>query len=165
MEFWWCSICGDLDMPYLKKDSEICPSCSERGPISASREKALVDYLNNGTPPPAGLFPCDITKTTIREHIPGPLPVRHVGGMGHHYDIAFSNEDSIENKVTQKKKPSPISIIRRIPWKDTVQFLQGQVKSPLAASFLDDCGTPMLDAWWKRVGDSEIPFEDYMKAM
>ena len=164
MDYWWCSICGDLDTPYQKNDAELCPTCSARGALSVSREKALVNYINNNIQPPKGLFPC-ADMTAVREQCPYTLPVHHVGGLGNHYDMAFSNSATVETKITQKKTPSTLSVIRRIPWKDTVQFLQGQVKSEMASAFLGECGKPMLRAWWETIGDPEILFEDYMKAM
>jgi hypothetical protein len=157
--YWWCYNCGDLDVPYKKNDMNLCPKCV-RGILSTSREKALVNFLNGISDIPEGMFPCKLK----REDAPYDVSVKHAGGLGLHYDFVFENGERVEQKITSKKG-SPRSILRFQPWKDTVQFLQGQVKSQLGIKMLGDCGEPMLRGWWENAIDPSIPYEDYKKAM
>jgi len=83
-----------------------------------------------------------------------------IGGLGKHYDLETPISETAtkksELKVTQGT-PSPLEILSWRPWQDTVQFLQGQLKSKIGKRFLGDCGDPMLRAWF----DQHVkPFSD-----
>jgi len=75
--------------------------------------------------------------------------------MGQHYDLIIENGSGVKHaqvkraevKVTQGT-PSPLTQLQWRPWMDTVQFLQGQLKSAIGRRFLGECGEPMMKAWY-----------------
>jgi len=119
-------------------------------------------------------FPCpQASLTDLRAAFVAKVPglTRVAGGMSKHYDLITSDICS-ELKVTSGN-PSSLEELMWRPWKDTVQFLQGQINSKLAKRFLGDCGEPMLRAWFTCVHElaqtipsaSSITFDGYNKAM
>jgi hypothetical protein len=89
---------------------------------------------------------------------------RVIGGLGKHYDLETPVSDTLtkrsELKVTQGI-PTPLETLSWRPWQDTVQFLQGQLKSKIGKRFLGECGDLMLRAWF----DQHVkPFSDKVPA-
>ena len=99
-----------------------------------------------------------------------------IGGLGKHYDLkttCISRRLQSELKVTAGK-PSPLDDLSWRPWQDTVQFLQGQLKSKIGKRFLGDCGDVMLQAWFEQhvkplsasvPASSGMSYAGYAKAM
>lgn len=151
--------------------------------ITTSRENAIVCLLNgNATPEQLALFPCppDVLlkfAEDFKKKYPTAGSSKRIGGMGRHHDlqtlisaVAYLRQ---ELKVTNNNH-SPLNSIEWKPWLDTVQFLQGQIKSRLVKSFIGECGDLMLRAWFdtnikpfstKIPGTQGITFEGYCKAM
>jgi hypothetical protein len=87
---------------------------------------------------------------SFKTRCPSTGQTRVIGGLGKHYDFetpVSTGTKRSELKVTQGT-PSPLDILSLRPWQDTVQFLQGQLKSKIGKRFLADCGEPMLRAWF-----------------
>ena len=147
------------------------------GATSKLREAAMAAILNGTMATSAQtphLFPCApeplvALRTAFIAKVPGATRV--AGGMSKHYDL-ITGHVCTELKVSSGNSSSLEELMWR-PWKDTVQFLQGQINSKLAKRFLGDCGEPMLRAWFTRVHElaqtipsaSAITFEGYNKAM
>ena len=118
------------------------------------REAAMA-ALFNGTETPLTMFPSPAAKmrefySVIQAKLPSATNTAVIGGLGKHYDLETtlaSGSFRTELKVTSGK-PSPLDVLEWRPWVDTVQFLQGQLKSKIAQRFLGDCGEPMLRAWF-----------------
>lgn len=147
------------------------------------RERLTVALFNGQIQPDTDLssFPCpqvfrDFTAT-IQSKVPNRTITRLAGGLGNHYDLTVhSDSEPIkkgELKVTAGN-PSSLDILNWCPWKDTVQFLQAQVKARIAKKFLGDCGEQMLVAWFEQVVrpfSSKVPAAlgmtcaGYLKAM
>lgn len=138
----------------------------------------MASLLNGAALTPAELaeFPCPASTLIAfaaefkRQH-PSAGQTTVAGGLNKHYDLVTVIPDSsplhIELKVT-KKNPSPADQLSSRPWKDTVQFLQGQLKSEIGRLFLGDCGEPMVRAWFEQRVQPVYPtmtFEGYQKAM
>jgi hypothetical protein len=115
--------------------------------------------------------------STIQAKAPNKKGAKLAGGLGKHYDLTvhFDSETMKkgELKVTAGN-PSSLDILTWCPWKDTVQFLQAQVKAKIAKKFLGDCGEPMLITWFEQVVkpfSSRVPAASgmtcagYLKAM
>jgi len=145
------------------------------GATSKLREAAMAAMLNGTAaaqmPHP---FPCpQAALTDLRTAFTSKVPgiTRVAGGLGKHYDLITADMRS-ELKVTSGNSSSLEELMWR-PWKDTVQFLQGQIKSKIGMRFLGDCGEPMLRAWFTHVYElaqtipsaSSITYEGYNKAM
>ena len=145
------------------------------------REDLMVHILNNTvadqslTP-----FPCP-TETlqgfgaVFKQKYPDAGQTIRIGGLGKHYDLktTYSKRLQTELKVTSGK-PSPLDDLSWRPWQDTVQFLQGQLKSKIGKSFLGDCGDLMLRAWFEQhvkplsisvPASSGMSYAGYAKAM
>lgn len=150
---------------------------------TTARENAIVCLLNgNATPEQLALFPCppDALRKfaeDFKRKYPTAGSSKRIGGMGKHHDLqtVLSALPSLrqELKVTNKNH-SPLDIITWKPWLDTVQFLQGQIKSKLVQRFIGDCGNLMLREWFDKnikpfstniPGTQGITFEGYSKAM
>jgi hypothetical protein len=119
-------------------------------------------------------FPCPPESlAALRAAFVAKVPglTRVAGGMSKHYDLITSDIRS-ELKVTSGNSSSLEELMWR-PWKDTVQFLQGQINSKLGKRFLGDCGEPMMRAWFVNIHElaqtipsaSSITYEGYNKAM
>jgi len=132
--------------------------------------------LLNGVAVTPSAFPCPTAALVTfasefkRQH-PSAGETTVAGGLSKHYDLETIIPDSpplrIELKVTSGKS-SPADQLSWRPWKDTVQFLQGQLKSKLGKKFLGDCGEPMVRAWFEQRIQPFYPtmtFEGYEKAM
>lgn len=151
--------------------------------ITTARENAMACLLNgSATPEQLALFPCppDLLRKfadDFKKKYPSAGSSKRVGGMGKHHDLQtlLSSMPALrqELKVT-KKNHSPLDIIAWMPWLDTVQFLQGQIKSKLVQRFIGDCGSSMLREWFDKnikpfsaniPGTQGITFEGYSKAM
>ena len=129
------------------------------GAIAKKREMELVRIMNHGVDDNlAGIFPCSPSNmreflTTIREMCTGFRQAVHAGGLQGHHDIEIQTDAKnirVELKVN-KKKSSHVDVLRWTPWVDTVQFLQGQLKSKIGHRFLDSCGETMIDTWFMEV--------------
>jgi hypothetical protein len=146
--------------------------------LTKIREMRMVSLFNGHqlTDEELGVFPCppsllrEFTKVIDSKGLLGKNAT-HVGGMGKHYDME-SLEKRAEQKVT-KKVASPIETLTWRPWKDTVQFLQGQYKAKIAV-FLGECGDPMMRHWFEQVVKpfsanistaSGMTCDGYLKAM
>jgi hypothetical protein len=141
----------------------LTPSVDLRHTATATnkaREEALVALINGSLTSNERLtvFPCspDILHTlrnTFLQKVPTHKQTKRKGAMGDHYDldsdIGSTNIHS-ELKVT-RTKPSPFDVLNWRPWKDSVEFLQGQLKAESAKRFLGDCGERMLEEWYKTV--------------
>ena len=147
------------------------------------RERLLVDLFNGQIKANTDLsaYPCPQAfrefTGIIQTKVPSKNGAKLAGGLGKHYDLTVhSDSESMkkgELKVTSGN-PSPLDILTWCPWKDTVQFLQAQVKAKIAKKFLGDCGEPMLVAWFEQVVkpfSSKVPAAStmtcagYLKAM
>jgi hypothetical protein len=139
------------------------------------RESAMASLLN-GAAVTSSAFPCPTTTlvtfaSDFKKKYPSAGQTTVAGGLSKHYDLETIIPDSpplrIELKVTSGKS-SPADELSWSPWKDTVQFLQGQLKSKLGKKFLGDCGEPMVRAWFEQRIQPFYPtmtFEGYEKAM
>ena len=128
---------------------------------TTQREILMADLLSGKelTAEQLGRFPCTAEELRslqkrFKEKFPTATQTKRIGGMGKHHDlcttrsaIAFVRE---ELKVKSENGSSHETLLWR-PWIDTVQFLQGQIKSKIGQSFLGDCGTPMLQEWFNIV--------------
>ena len=125
---------------------------------TAKTREVILTHLCNWTLPAASLlteFPCPPEKMfefqkLFEERMPGARVTR-AGGMCKHYDMIIERQgrnETVELKVTCEA-PSPLTQLEWRPWMDTVQFLQGQLKSAIGRRFLGDCGEPMLKAWYQ----------------
>ena len=111
---------------------------------STQREQALVD-LFNGVAVDTSCFACgDAVRSLV------PLERTDVavlvGGLGFHHDL-------VVNKLRGELKHSVSAMTKRAelewrPWKDGVQFIQGQTKSKKALEFAADYGMPLWTAWF-----------------
>ena len=147
------------------------------------RERLLVALFNDQIQADTDLssYPCaqafrDFTAT-IQTKVPKKNGAKLAGGLGKHYDLTVHSDSEAmkkgELKVTAGN-PSSLDVLTWAPWKDTVQFLQAQVKAKIAKRFLGDCGEPMLVAWFEQVVkpfSSKVPAAStmtcagYLKAM
>lgn len=155
------------------------------GKINKIRESIMTRLLSNDTTLTdsdiaLGDFPCPLavlrnTHTQMLSYIPTAKGATTNGNMNEHYDICIHGDSPahIELKVTEKK-PSPENVLEWQPWKDTVQFLQGQLISSLGKRVLGYCGDPMLHAWFTTEitpfcanipGTTGITYEGYRKAI
>lgn len=121
------------------------------------RESMMAHILNGmGGPQSRSYFPCPASTLetfpdVFRSKYPEAGHTRVIGGLGKHYDLHTVNEGArlqTELKVTNGN-PSPLEQLSWRPWQDTVQFLQGQLKSKLGKRFLGECGDPMVRAWFE----------------
>ncbi len=150
---------------------------------TTARENAMASLLNgNATPEQLALFPCtpDVLRKfaeDFKKKYPSAGSSKRIGGMGKHHDLQTVLSAILtlrqELKVTNKNHTS-LDIIKWKPWLDTVQFLQGQIKSKLVQRFIGECGTPMLREWFDKIikpfsvsipGTQGITFDGYSKAM
>jgi len=130
---------------------------------------------------PLTMFPCSSDairnfRSVFIQKVPTQKTTVVIGGLGKHYDMETQTTSTPmrgELKVTSGN-PSSIDILKFQPWKDTVQFLQGQYKSKIGKRFLGDCGEPMMIAWFDTVVNtfsSRVPTavgmtrDGYLKAM
>jgi hypothetical protein len=124
---------------------------------TAKSRENIFTQLCNWTLPSASLlteFPCSPEKMfefqkLFQERMPSAR-VSRAGGMRKHYDMIIEREgknENVELKVTSNP-PSPLTQLQWRPWMDTVQFLQGQLKSAIGRRFLGECGEPMVEAWY-----------------
>jgi len=117
-------------------------------------------HILNGMGGPQSLssFPCPASTLeafpdVFRQRYPEARNTRVIGGLGKHYDLDTENGGKrlhTELKVTQRD-PSPLEQLSWRPWQDTVQFLQGQLKSSLGKRFLGDCGDLMVRVWFDEI--------------
>ena len=150
---------------------------------TTSRENAMASILSwTDTPEDLALFPCPPESFTsfigeFNSRFPDAVRTVRVGGMGKHFDLKTTLlSDGIvrhEMKVTNGK-PSTLDELKWRPWKDTVQFLQGQIKSEIVKKFIGDCGDIMITAWFDQVikpfsltipGTEAMTCAGYSKAM
>lgn len=127
--------------------------------ITQLREAALMRHLNGDlvTEEDLQLFPC--SEEAFASLIPAlrsaePLfqEATKSGGLGNHKDLEIvcgETHKGVELKVSDAKLTK--DILEWQPWEGGVQFLQGQIKSKLMASFLGDCGPPMVAGWFEKV--------------
>lgn len=136
------------------------PTSNNRG-STATQQEAELEKLLNGLPADASVFPC---KKEMLDKILEQLAhhgYKKVGGLGKHFDGILDNGETVELKVTKKKGSSP-EIIRFQPWMDTVQFLQGQIKSKVGTELL---GNTLYRAWFdKEIAHNGFTYEEYVKA-
>ena len=147
--------------------------------VTTKVRETLMAALLNGTAEPAALaaFPCPAATLTafpaiFKQKYPSATSSRVIGGLGKHYDLETVNGLTptpihSELKVTMGN-PSPLEQLSWRPWQDTVQFLQGQLKSKIGKRFLGDCGEPMVRAWFEKRIQPAYPtmtFKGYEKAM
>jgi len=128
---------------------------------NAKKQEVVIESMLNGLPFNASGFPCsrEILEG-LRDSPPGE-GYKAVGGLSSHHDGVFSNGETVELKVT-KKKGTPQDVLRYQPWKDTVQFLQGQIKSKHGEELFGD----LYKAWYdKEIAPHwECSYEEYLKA-
>jgi hypothetical protein len=143
-----------------KTKTETTPASNTRG-AAAKKQEAELENLLNGLPADASVFPC---KKNMLDKIMEKLASRgykKVGGLGKHFDGILDNGETVELKVT-KKKGSSLDMIRFQPWMDTVQFLQGQIKSKVGTELL---GNTLYRAWFdKEITHSGFTYNEYVKA-
>jgi hypothetical protein len=115
---------------------------------STSREQALV-RLFNGFTVDTSCFACGDAILTVK---PADLvSATLVGGLGAHHDFVATVSGSrllkgeLKHSLTAKTKRD---VLEWRPWKDAVQFVQGQTKSKKAAIFAPDYGTPLWTTWF-----------------
>ena len=130
------------------------------GTLATKREFAMAAILNGeATPEDLALFPCAAAAlqsfpTTYKTRYPTAGKTERIGGLGKHHDLRTAMEmDAFlrgELKVAGKKA-TKLDVLTWRPWKDTVQFLQGQLKSEIGKRFLGDCGDMMIEAWFTEV--------------
>lgn len=105
---------------------------------------------------PLTMFPCSPETwtpfyTAFQAKYPGSIVTR-AGRMGEHHDLVIQHEQNrtslAELKVTSGN-PSLLSELRWRPWSNSVQFLQGQLKSAIGQRFLGECGEQMMRAWFE----------------
>lgn len=140
---------------YIKMDARHNASATTK-----IREVTMCDLFNGHITQETSLtmFPCPPEvirnfRTTFLQKVPSQKSTSVIGGLGKHYDmetLTASNPMRGELKVTSGT-PSALEILKFQPWKDTVQFLQGQYKSKLGKRFLGECGDPMMIAWYETV--------------
>jgi len=127
---------------------------------SKDREQMLAHLFNGRVTADTTLTMFPAPANTLRDFyqvvktkLPTATTTAVIGGLGKHYDLETAFADAAtppfrsELKVTSGN-PSPLEVLEWRPWIDTVQFLQGQVKSKIGQEFLGDCGQPMLRAWF-----------------
>lgn len=144
------------------------------GRLTTRREALVVRLLNGTSVEDREILDVDLSVPVLRDirqqmlaHIPSASSVSPKGGLDAHYDfnVSCASRGHTELKITTGK-PSPPTVLQWTPWKDTVQFLQGQLKSANGTRFLGDCGEPMFRAWFDTVIAHEAPtveYEDYKK--
>lgn len=119
----------------------------------------LMAHILNGTVGDQSLspFPCPAEAlqgfgVVFKEKYPEKGETRVIGGLRKHYDlntVSSGRRLQLELKVTSGN-PSPLDELSWRPWKDTVQFLQGQIKGKIGKRFLGDCGDLMLRNWFEQ---------------
>jgi hypothetical protein len=127
--------------------------------ITQQREAALMRHLNGDliTEEDLQLFPCSEESfasliPALRSAEPSFQEATKAGGLGNHKDLQLlcgGTMKGLELKVSEAKVPK--DILEWQPWEGGVQFLQGQIKSKLMASFLGPCGPPMVAGWFEKV--------------
>ena len=147
-------------------------------------EKTMCALLNGqiAADAPLSMFPCSSDmirnfREVFQNKVPNASITNIAGGLSKHYDLETKTTTGTvrtELKVS-KQRGSPDDVLQWAPWKDTVQFLQGQYKSKLAKQFLGDCGEPMVIAWYNSIvqpfATEKVPSAasmtcaGYMKAM
>jgi hypothetical protein len=148
--------------------------------ITKRREIAMAKFLS-GEPADLSCFPCSAQKfelflSEFRKKYPGAGKTERIGGLGEHYDLmtALAGGESAQGEAKTKGtgKPSSFEKLRFQPWRDTVQFLQGQIKSKIGQEFLGDCGDLMVREWFEKeikpFSEAISPgmtYEGYAKAM
>lgn len=155
------------------------------GAIATQREKEMVRIMNHNVDDIlSSIFPCSLVilhafRTTIMEKCPGFRKAIPIGGQNKHHDIEIHTDTKIirvELKVKGETKGngSSTDILKWSPWIDTVQFAQGQITSGNGSRFLQECGEPMIHAWFHSVVlafSSKVPeatgmtLAGYQKAM
>lgn len=120
---------------------------------TCKREQVLVDLLNGVTGLDLSCFSCDRSAMeALRAFVPAGATAALVGGLGRHYDFELIGgggggiKGELKHSVTKK---TPRDVLAWQPWKDGVQFLQGQTKSKAAATFMPAYGRPLWDAWFE----------------
>jgi len=149
--------------------------------LTKARENLMADILNGTVTDKKKLsiFPCSPEAllefpTIFKQRFPGAGHTSVVGGLGNHFDLKTDSPERLQTelKVTLKK-PSPLDELLWGPWMDTVQFLQGQLKSEIGKRFLGDCGIAMFRAWYEQVvkplsasipAAANMTYEGYEKA-
>ena len=124
---------------------------------SKVRETMMATIFNGGltAETPLSMFPAPAETlrafySVVQAKIPTKGTTKVIGGLGKHYDLETTTAAGpfrTELKVTSGN-PSSLDILEWRPWIDTVQFLQGQLKSKIGQRFLGDCGDSMLRAWF-----------------
>ena len=143
------------------------------------RENAVA-HLFNSADADLTVFPCSADtlrdfSSIIKAKLPTASKTAVIGGLGKHYDLETTTASGpfrCELKVTSGN-PSSLEVLQWRPWQDTVQFLQGQLKSKVGQRFLGDCGDPMVRAWYTNhvepfaifQGAAPMTYAGYEKAM
>ena len=111
---------------------------------STSREQTLV-RLFNGLPADTSCF---ASGDAVKAIVPKPTSVAVVvGGLGKHHDFVVNGlRGELKHSVSAKTKRADLEWR---PWKDGVQFIQGQTKSKKALTFAPDYGMPLWSAWFE----------------
>ena len=111
---------------------------------STSREQTLV-HLFNGI---AADTSCFASGDAVRAIVPKPTSVALlVGGLGKHHDFVVNGlRGELKHSVSARTKREELEWR---PWKDGVQFIQGQTKSKKALVFAPDYGLPLWTAWFE----------------
>lgn len=150
---------------------------------SKVRETMMSNLFNGSVSleTPLTMFPCPPValmklRETFLEKVPEQRGTKVIGGLGKHYDLETLTAGKpvhCELKVTSGKA-TPLEELMWRPWKDTVQFLQGQLKSKIGKRFLGDCGDAMMASWFQDVvkpfsasipGCASITLAGYEKAL
>lgn len=128
----------------IKSDARQCAT-----KINMIREDEYLAILNGTKEDTYG-----IRKEMLRL-LPSVVQVKQEGGLSKHYDYTLVLQDGTSRTVELKTSQSSWTRDEWRPWTPGVQFLQGQVKSKLAQSFMGSCGMPILHAFFT---DVVIPF-------
>lgn len=151
---------------------------------SKVRETMMATIFNGGltAETPLSMFPAPAeTLRSFYDVVQAKMPTKGqtkvIGGLGKHYDLETTTPAGpfrTELKVTSGN-PSSLQVLEWRPWIDTVQFLQGQLKSKIGQRFLGECGDMMLRAWFtthvEPFARAEVPaastmtYAGYEKAM
>jgi hypothetical protein len=150
----------------LTKAREICMTNILNGTVTDKKELSI--------------FPCSPEAllefaAIFKKRYTGAGHTSLVGGLSKHYDLKTVSTERLQSelKVT-KKKASPLDKLSWSPWMDTLQFLQGQLKSEIGKRFLGDCGLTMLRAWYEQhvkpfsegiPAAAKMTYEGYEKAI
>jgi len=123
------------------------------------REDVLIRLLNGVADMDLSCFSCESADLrALRERVPAGAVAKLCGGLACHYDFELIGggegegggghgiRGELKHSVTKR---TPREVLEWQPWKDGVQFLQGQTKSKAATAFMPEYGRPLWKAWFE----------------